>query len=63
MTVEELNLLWSRLGQISINADDEIEEDFYFWEKGTDRFEIWHWFDEKLPNGLIADFKLIRKEN
>ena len=37
----------------------EIEVDFYWWEKGTYRFDIWHWFDENLPNGLAVDFNLI----
>ena len=22
------------------------------FKKGTTQFEIWHWFDEKLPNGI-----------
>jgi hypothetical protein len=40
-----------------INNDDEIELDFYCWKKGTYRFEIWHWFDEKLPTG-IAEYAI-----
>jgi len=34
------------------NIEDEIEDDFYCWEKGTYRFDVWHWFDERLPNGI-----------
>lgn len=48
----QLELLWDDLSHIVINDDDEIESDFYCWEKGTPNFEIWHWFDEKLPDGL-----------
>jgi hypothetical protein len=33
-------------------SNDEIEENFYCREKGTYRFDIWHWFDEELPNGI-----------
>jgi hypothetical protein len=28
-----------------------------FEQLGTYRFEIWHWFDEKLPNG-IAEYAI-----
>lgn len=39
-------LLWERLGNISIDDNENIDEPFIFFEKGTDRFEIWHWFEE-----------------
>lgn len=52
-----LEIIWLAFGDIPINNDDEIETDFYCWEKGTYRFEIWHWFDEKLPNG-IAEYTI-----
>ena len=54
-----LEILWEEFGDLPINNDDEIEIDFYLWEKGTSRFDIWHWFDEKLPNGLAVDFNLV----
>ncbi|MDN3672092.1 hypothetical protein QWY99_03285 [Flavobacterium branchiarum] len=53
MTLTELNKMWSEFNNISINNSDEIEQDFYYWEKGTYRFDIWLWFDEKSPKGLI----------
>jgi len=31
-----------------------ISQDFHIFEKGTDRNEIWHWFDEKHDKG-VAD--------
>jgi len=52
MTLIQLKTLWSEFSDIPINNKDEIEENFYCWEKGTYRFDIWHWFDEKLPNGI-----------
>lgn len=58
MTITELEKMWSAFGDIPTNSDDEIEVDFYWWEKRTYRFDIWHWFDEKLPNGLAVDFNL-----
>lgn len=47
-----------RIWDIPINSDNEIEADFYGWEKGTYRFDIWHWFDEKLPNGIVKDINM-----
>lgn len=58
-----LEIIWEEFGDMPINNDDEIETDFYCWKKGTDRFvptfSGWHWFDEKLPNGIAVDFKLV----
>ena len=54
-TLEELQELWNQLGDIPVNNDDEIEEDFLDFPVGTDKFEIWHWFDEQCPNGLAKD--------
>lgn len=51
-TLIQLEQLWEDFLNIPINIDDEIEEDYYCWAKGTYRFDIWHWFDEKLPNGI-----------
>ena len=42
----------NRVGNIIFYNEDEIENNFYCWEKGTYRFDVWHWFDEKLPNGI-----------
>lgn len=54
MTIERLEKMWNEFANIPINNDDEILEDFYDWEKGTYRFDIWHWFDEELPGGVGA---------
>jgi hypothetical protein len=55
MTIIELEKMWEEFSDIPTNSDDEI--DFYSWEKGTYRFDICHWFDEKLPNG-IAEYAI-----
>ncbi|MFN5849806.1 MAG: hypothetical protein ACK5UE_01465 [Chitinophagales bacterium] len=61
MIITELEKMWEKFGDIPTNSDDEIDVDFYFWEKGTYRFvptlSGWHWFDEKLPNG-IAEYAI-----
>ncbi|WP_163221325.1 hypothetical protein [Bacteroides sp. 214] len=54
MMLVDLKKTWKEFSEIPISSDDEIEQDFYFWEKGTCRFDIWHWFDEKLPDGIAG---------
>lgn len=54
-TLEELKELWKEFSEVPINNDDEIERDFLDFEAGTDRFEIWEWFDEQCPNGVYKD--------
>lgn len=48
--------MWSTFANIPTYLEEEIEVDFYWWKKGTNHFDIWHWFDEKLPNGLAVIF-------
>ena len=57
---EELENLWSAFGDVGIDDNDRITEPFMDWEAGTDRFDIWHWFDEQYPGGV---HKLIEKED
>jgi hypothetical protein len=52
MTLPEM---WELLEDVPIDKDECIEEDFLFFEKGTNRYSIWHWFDERCPNGLAVD--------
>jgi hypothetical protein len=54
-TLENLKKLWESFGNVPVNEDDEIDEDFHIWKKGTDKFFIWDWFDEELPNGIAKD--------
>ena len=58
-TLEELEALWTELGDIPIDDDECIDEDFYIWDKGTDRYHIWHWFDDICPNGLAIDLMYV----
>ena len=53
VTPESLETFWSELGDIPVNNDGIIQESFLWWPKGTDREDIWHWFDEKYPGGVI----------
>jgi hypothetical protein len=60
MKIAKLKELWDEFADIPVNNDDEIEIDFYWWEKGCCRFDIWHWFDEKSLQGVV---ELIRSQN
>ncbi len=48
----ELEKLWNLFGEVSVNDDDETEEEFLKFPEGTDRLEIWHWFDELYSKGV-----------
>lgn len=53
--IQTLRRMWELLGDVSINDKEEIDYNFLLWNAGTERSEIWHWFDEKCPNGLVED--------
>lgn len=50
---EQLEEMWLNLGDISIDEDENIDDDFMFWGKGTFREDIWCWFDEKHSKGVV----------
>ena len=56
MDIDELKKLWVDFGDIPINDDGEILENFLDFEIGTDRFEIWHWFEEQNDEFIIGEF-------
>lgn len=49
-----LEQLWECFGDITVDTDDNIDVDFLVWKKGTDRFDIWHWFDEEHSKGVAV---------
>lgn len=53
-TDSELKTLWYKFGNIPINSEtEEIEEAFLWFPVGTDRFEIWDWFDQAHSKGVF----------
>lgn len=54
LSKKELMKLWLLFGDIPINDQDEIEEEFFGFPVGTNRFDIWHWFDERYTDGVHA---------
>ena len=55
MTPEKLKEWWDEFSEMPVDNDDRIERAFHIFEKGTDRMEIWKWFDEQCPHGLVND--------
>lgn len=56
----ELEKLWKQFEDLPMDPDTEkIEEPFLSFPAGTDREDIWHWFDERHSKGIalrhIAD--------
>jgi hypothetical protein len=48
-----LEELWNELEDVPMNPETEcIEEDFYIFPAGTDREDIWHYFDERHSKGV-----------
>lgn len=45
--------LWEKLGDVPVNEDDEIDEVFEHFEVGTDKLDIWHWFEENFNVRVI----------
>jgi hypothetical protein len=52
--------LWDKLGNIPVNEDDEIDEPFLDFPKGTDKFEIWHWFEDTFNLSVAHDLMHLR---
>ena len=68
---EAVEGMWSELEDVPVGdgkegEDDHDEEsaedidiDFMIWSKGTNKFDIWHWFDEYHSKGagwLVNDY-------
>lgn len=47
--------LWELLGDTPINDDGEIDEPFLTFPIGTQREEIWHWFEDTFPGFSVAE--------
>lgn len=45
--------LWNEFSNVPVDEDtDTIDDDFYLWDRGTDKMDIWHWFDNHHSLGL-----------
>ena len=44
--------LWRTFIDVTIDEEECIEQNWFIFEKGTNREYIWHWFDERYSNGI-----------
>ena len=52
-TDDQLKTLWGIFGDIPMDPNNEtIEEKFLCFEIGTNRFDIWKWFDKRYSKGV-----------
>ena len=49
-----VKILWERFGDIPVNDDGEILDSFMGYEPGTQREEIWLWFDDNYSKGVAS---------
>lgn len=47
-----LEYLWDELTDVPVNEDEELETRFYIFPAGTEKEEIWHWFDKRHSKGV-----------
>lgn len=52
---DQIEDLWCMFEDVPMNPETErIEENFYRWNSGTHREEIWTWFDQRYSKGVYA---------
>lgn len=39
-------VLWFELGNVPVDENANLDEEFLWFKKGTDREEVWHWIEE-----------------
>lgn len=39
--------LWQAFADIPVNNEDELEAEFLHFEIGTDKYDVWHWFESE----------------
>lgn len=51
---KKLEYLWEKFGDVLVDDDECILDDFLGFECGTHREEVWHWFDERYSGGVYG---------
>ncbi len=52
---KEAEEMWKDFGDVPINENEEIEQEWFIFGKGTSRQEIWHWFESKYNISVAKD--------
>lgn len=50
---KKLEYLWEEFGDVLIDDDECILDDFLGFECGTHRETVWHWFNERYSGGVV----------
>lgn len=54
--------IWNQFGDVPTDGDGvdgAIDEDFLHFPKGTDVYDIWHWFEKEFDVSIAKDLKNI----
>jgi len=61
-TLELAKKLWDQLGNVPVDDDENLDEDFVIkdgidvtFEKGIPNTEVWHWFEETFNISVAKD--------
>lgn len=59
----EARLLWKELGNVPIDENENIEENFEDFPVGTSMYEIWHWFEDHFNLSVVEDLMFKRPKH
>lgn len=48
-------LLWKDLGDVPVNEDECLDEQWCHFERGTNYHDVWHWFEEEFDLSVAED--------
>lgn len=54
--------LWTRLGDVPVDDDGYIEIAFLQFPAGTDREDIWHWFESEFNLSVVEDLMKMKED-
>lgn len=54
-SMQELYALWDKFGDVLVTDDGLLDEPFEQFSRGTDREEIWHWFEAQHPDFIVGE--------
>jgi hypothetical protein len=60
VSVPDPRALWQKLGDIPIDEEENIEEVFEHFPIRTNKYDIWHWFEETFEI-ILGDWIYARK--
>lgn len=53
---KDIHELWELFSICPVNDDDKIEMEFLHFPIGTNRFDIWLWFEETFDISVVDEF-------